>query len=577
MSGHIWRACRREAGFSFIELLVTIVIAGIAFAAIVPTFLSAQSKNSDDNMRNIALQLARDKVEKIRQLPYEQITVGNLNSSSFADEQFGTTWDAHGGGGVSKTLGITYTVAGLPVGVPAAQQTVKQVTVTVRWTAPPSPVYPAVISTAVYKQFAGPQIVFFEIGPESILDETGPHTETFLIVGSPTVIDARISNLDIGSMIPLIGTPPSPNPNQDTWGYVHFTVTALNGAEVASADVKSPVSGDPGHYQWTWDNSLAPDGPYLFTATAYSSSGQQGNEVSYPYRIENRIPPAATGLIGAPGNGFVALTWAATTIGDLDHYVVYRSTDGVHFSEIATDVSVANYTDNTAVNGTDYWYQVKVVDTDGNESPLSAIAGPFRPFVPVDHDPPSVPGSPALMQVASQNALTLSWLISTDSGSPPSGVKGYDVERKLHGSPDWSQILSAQAFNQPTYTDMGLAWGTSYDYRVRAVDVAGNQGAWTATLTQSTVVQPKWNLVVANANTSAAISVWVQSLTTSSWWIGGVNPATFQVAKPGAKSIAKKKSVTWYQLPQDIYVISTAGGQSQTVTLLTNSTVSFSN
>ena len=38
MSRHFWQACNREAGFSFVELLVTIIIAAIAFAAIVPRF-----------------------------------------------------------------------------------------------------------------------------------------------------------------------------------------------------------------------------------------------------------------------------------------------------------------------------------------------------------------------------------------------------------------------------------------------------------------------------------------------------------------------------------------------------------
>ena len=46
MSRHFWRACDREAGFSFVELLVTIIIAGIAFAALVPVFVGAQQTAS---------------------------------------------------------------------------------------------------------------------------------------------------------------------------------------------------------------------------------------------------------------------------------------------------------------------------------------------------------------------------------------------------------------------------------------------------------------------------------------------------------------------------------------------------
>ena len=75
MNRHFWRACDREGGFTFVELLVTIIIAGIAFAAIVPLFVQAQEKNSADNARNVSLQIAQDKIEKIRQLDYDQIDV----------------------------------------------------------------------------------------------------------------------------------------------------------------------------------------------------------------------------------------------------------------------------------------------------------------------------------------------------------------------------------------------------------------------------------------------------------------------------------------------------------------------
>ena len=47
-------ARRGEAGFSFVELLVTIIIAGIAFAAMVPLFVQAQQQTSADQVRNVA-------------------------------------------------------------------------------------------------------------------------------------------------------------------------------------------------------------------------------------------------------------------------------------------------------------------------------------------------------------------------------------------------------------------------------------------------------------------------------------------------------------------------------------------
>ena len=437
------------------------------------------------------------------------------------------------------------------------------------------------LSTVIYKQFAGPQIVNFEIGPPTIMEEEPLGSDTYWITGSPTVVDAYVTPTDIGSMIPLIGTPtPSPNPDKDTWGYVRFTVSALNGSEIASADIKDPVSGDPGHYQWTWDNGDAPTNDYIFTATAYSSSAQQGNLVSYGYHVEVQVPPQVTGVAGTKGNNYISLIWGASTVTDLDHYAVWRSEDGTNFTELvpSAPITAPNYTDDTAVNGIAYYYIVTAVDKDGNVSPDSAAAGPYTPFEPVDIDAPTVPGSFVGSQVALQNAITLTWLVSTDSGAPATGVLGYDLERKPTGQPDsaYTQVLSSSAFNQLTYTDTGLTWATGYTYRVRAVDVAGNRSAW-AMASATTAAQPKWNLTVANSNTSAAITVWVQSLTTGRWYVGGINPAPSQLTpKPPGKSIAKKKSTIWYQLPQDTYNITTAGSQPQSVTLTGALTVTFS-
>ena len=64
---------RRAAGFTLMELLVTIVMAGIIFAAMVPLFLSAEVKSSSDQMRTVAMNLAQDRIEKIRQLPFDQL------------------------------------------------------------------------------------------------------------------------------------------------------------------------------------------------------------------------------------------------------------------------------------------------------------------------------------------------------------------------------------------------------------------------------------------------------------------------------------------------------------------------
>ena len=76
-------ARRKHRGFSFVELLVTIVIAGIVFAAMVPVFVSAQKASSGDRSRNITTNVAQDRIEKIRLLAFDQIVddAAHLHSS----------------------------------------------------------------------------------------------------------------------------------------------------------------------------------------------------------------------------------------------------------------------------------------------------------------------------------------------------------------------------------------------------------------------------------------------------------------------------------------------------------------
>jgi prepilin-type N-terminal cleavage/methylation domain-containing protein len=86
------RARHAERGFSMVELLVTVVLAGIIFAAMVPVFANALKQTSNDNFRVTATNIAQDRIEKIRTLDFIDITTGNLTDSSFADNEFGTAF-----------------------------------------------------------------------------------------------------------------------------------------------------------------------------------------------------------------------------------------------------------------------------------------------------------------------------------------------------------------------------------------------------------------------------------------------------------------------------------------------------
>ena len=105
------RAGHGGAGFSMIELMVTVVIAAIVFAAMVPLFGNVLHNSFLDSQRNYAQIIAQDRIEQIRLLDYNTVTQGNLTTpvntpSPFGDGRFGTTYQLAG----QRPYAVTYIV-----------------------------------------------------------------------------------------------------------------------------------------------------------------------------------------------------------------------------------------------------------------------------------------------------------------------------------------------------------------------------------------------------------------------------------------------------------------------------------
>jgi chitodextrinase len=83
-----------------------------------------------------------------------------------------------------------------------------------------------------------------------------------------------------------------------------------------------------------------------------------------------------------------------------------------------------------------------------------------------DAQPPSAPGNLVATAIG-VSQVHLSWTASTDDVR----VTGYRVERQDPGSPSFAQVGTTTA---TSYNDTGLAAGSSYSYRVRAIDAAQN-------------------------------------------------------------------------------------------------------
>ncbi|MGE5229151.1 MAG: fibronectin type III domain-containing protein [Deltaproteobacteria bacterium] len=541
MSRHFWRARDREAGFSFVELLVTIIIAGIAFAALVPVFVGAQQVASGEQQRNAALGLAQDKLEKIRGLDYDLIDQDDLTSNSIPNAQFGSTVSWATGGGGTRDYTVTYQVDLLPEGSTEGTESYKQVTITVAWTGNPKPVKPVVLSTMVSKQYAGPQIARFEVGPDNILRE---ETGGWSIVSGPVVLDAYLVSEDILSM--------NQEAAEEDRGYVEFTITPMAGTAMVSQKVTVPVGStgaEKGHYTFQWDNSAAPSGVYIFQAVAVAGFGSrtQGMPVSIAFNYYNGAPPPPTGLaVSSVGDGVVNLVWNTPSTGYVDHYEVWRSTDGVAFAKLA-DAPSESYEDLSVTNDTTYYYKVKTVDDKGLAGLLSEAVS-ATPNVSGDSVAPSVPTLLTATADPGQPTVHLTWGASIDGGTPPSGLSGYVIERGSSATGPWTVLQSA--YGDVFYDDIAAGWSATWYYRVRAVDLVGNASA-NATVGPVTTVPIVYRDITVTNNSGADVYVWVQNAAFLTWY--ATDGSELSTRPASGERVKKGKAVTWTSVPGGIY------------------------
>ncbi|MBN1766242.1 MAG: hypothetical protein JW860_13360 [Sedimentisphaerales bacterium] len=216
------------------------------------------------------------------------------------------------------------------------------------------------------------------------------------------------------------------------------------------------------------DNSVTNGTTYYYVITAVDTSDNESG-----YSNEDSATPAAptppaapTGLAAMAGDGSVDLDWNDNSEPDLSHYNMYRSTtSGSGYSQIATDVSGSSYDDNTAANGTTYYYVVTAVDTEDSESGFSNEAS----ATPQDATPPAAPTS--LSATAGTGTVSLNW---NNNGEPD--LDSYNVYRSTTSGSGYSQI--ATDVSSSDYTDNSVANGTTYYYVVTAVDASSNESGF---------------------------------------------------------------------------------------------------
>jgi chitodextrinase len=213
-------------------------------------------------------------------------------------------------------------------------------------------------------------------------------------------------------------------------------------------------------------------------------------------------PPPDTSAPSAPGaltaaaaaSTQINLAWSAATdnVGVAGYRLERCAGSGcTTFTQIASPAGTS-FNDNSLSAGTSYSYRVRAADAAGNLGAYSNAASATTAPAAVDLTPPGAPGSLSAA-VAGSTQINLAWGTSTDNV----GVTGYRVERCAGGG--CTAFAQIAAPTGTSFSDTGLSASTSYSYRVRASDAAGNLGAYSNAATATTASIPSGSLVAAYA------------------------------------------------------------------------------
>jgi len=202
-------------------------------------------------------------------------------------------------------------------------------------------------------------------------------------------------------------------------------------------------------------------------------------------------PAAPTGLTATTGNAQVALSWTASS--GAASYNIYRGTSagGESTTAIATEVTTTTYTNTGLTNGTAYYYKVAAVDSTGTSGYSNEASA--TPQVPAPSAPTGLTATAGNAQVA------LAWTAS-------SGATSYNVYRGTTTGGE-STTAIATGITTTSYTNTGLTNGSTYFYKVVAVNTGGTSGySNEASATPSTgsgpIANGTYTLTPQNATTS---------------------------------------------------------------------------
>jgi Tfp pilus assembly protein PilV len=343
------RRLRAREGFTLIEIMVATLLLLFSMAGFVPFFLQGLSQSSSARYRSIATNIARERMEQVRQLDYREITMTSAEGRTLAD-RFGTTSVMRG-----TTFATNYSVSSAAGGL-------KNVTVTVTWTAPPQP-SPISVTSLIHQQFLGPRGSRLTVQPTAPDDLGSPFG---LLTASLTTIQYDIAEADWGLCYPAPANATS-NPYDV---YCRMVLVDNDGFGLALGDPAGDYKISKAHLHREWydgaltrvyfelsgiDPTTIPDGYWELQTAAFNAYDEPGNLWRLRIRREELAPAVPTPFtaMGQADGQTIVLVWTPGSERDRDHFVLQRRIRNVDLSWPADFTTLVDPLDPEATSYTD--------------------------------------------------------------------------------------------------------------------------------------------------------------------------------------------------------------------------------
>jgi len=246
------------------------------------------------------------------------------------------------------------------------------------------------------------------------------------------------------------------NASDETGFEIERSTDGTNFAKIADVGANTTTYSNTGLNASTryWYRVRAVNSAGASSYTNVADATTQAPPVTIP-----RPPSSLTAT--ATSSSQINLGWTDNA-SDETGFEIERSTDGTNFAKIA-DVGANTTTySNTGLNAsTRYWYRVRAKNSAGASS-YTNVADATTSL--------AVPAAPTNLkaELADYDQIRLTW-------GTPSNATNVLIERSTNPNSGFTQITQQPATNT-SYVDIALNEQTTYYYRIRFANAAGNSG-----------------------------------------------------------------------------------------------------